>query len=340
MGYIRCIQKFSKRIPLRILVGCVSPRCIHLLYHAVGDEERLLYAKGLYDIISPERFRNDMEDLLHFYKPIRLEQLIRYHRTGELPSGGKFFFLSFDDGLKVTSDCSVPVLLELGIPAAFFVNTDFIGNSSFLHRFKINLLIRSIQSDMSGQLKTKAKQFFTDREKYSADPIETIGGLKYPAAGLIDDLIENLKLDIVSELREAQPYMTLDDLKKLKGKGFAIGTHSASHPEYSLISHEEQLSQTCRSVKQLENWIAPEYNVFAFPFTDVGVGGKFFTELSKRCRVDLSFGTSGIKKDRVKNHLNRIPMDTMGLRATDRLKFELFYYFLKSFLGKNTYNRQ
>jgi peptidoglycan/xylan/chitin deacetylase (PgdA/CDA1 family) len=311
-----------------------------MLYHAIGDEERFFYAKGLYDIIPTNRFRNDMICLLDHYKPISLKQLLHYRRTGELPSAGKFFFLSFDDGLKETVKTALPVLMELGIPASFFINTDFVGNRNYLHRFKTNLLVAELEKDTSGLLIAEVKKFFNERGIVANNVINAIFNLKYPKEKTIDELILKVRPGILDQLNGIEPYLSLEDIKELLSKGFTIGAHSASHPEYALISFEEQLSQTIDSIRQIEEWFHPEYSIFAFPFTDVGVGQKFFTEIRERCHIDLSFGSSGIKKDRIRNHLNRIPMDDRGLDTQERLKFELVCYFLKSFLGKNTYRRK
>jgi len=340
MSYIKVIHNLSSIVPIRLLVDFVSPRCVHLLYHAVGEEEELFYLKGLYDIISPECFRNDLINILTYYNPISLEQLIQYNHTGELPSTGRFFFLSFDDGLRATAEVAVPMLLELGIPATFFINTAFVGNASFLHRFKTNLLMAAFKSDRSGKLEEMTKKFFNEHGILNKNITDVLCNLRHPQKSMIDELIQYLNLDIQKQLKEFRPYMSLTDLIRLKEQGFTIGAHSVSHPEYNLITFEEQLSQTFESVKQIERWLQPEYSVFAFPFTDAGVEKQFFSEIGKYCHIDLSFGCSGIKRDKEKRHLNRIPMDNSGLRAIRRLKFELFYYFLKSFIGRNTYHRK
>ena len=58
-------------------------------------------------------------------------------------SQGKVF-LSFDDGLREVYTIIAPILKERGLPATFFITTDFIDNKKLFYRNKASLLIEAI----------------------------------------------------------------------------------------------------------------------------------------------------------------------------------------------------
>lgn len=338
--HYKLIDKVSSQLPFGMLEFFSGPKVLPLFYHSIGKQEELPYLDGLYTVFSPEVFEKDLEFLLRKYIPIDLEGFIKYKTTGNLPGKSNYFFLSFDDGLRQCSEIIAPILERKGIPATFFINTGFVDNNKFLHRFKLVLLSLSLKKDKTDALKNKLEEYlnlhFTCRYK-AAKHVMT---LRYPQLNQIDKIISYLELDIYDRLKEFKPYMSREDIIGLNAKGFTIGAHSVDHPEFYLINEEQQLEQACLSMKQIEEWFNPRYKVFAFPFTDVGVKTSFFEKLEQQCKPDLTFACAGLKKDKISNHVHRIPMDNYNLNAKECLKSEFLYYFFKKFTGNNLYKRQ
>lgn len=73
-----------------------------------------------------DAFRNIMTSLLKVGSFISTTELSDFI-TGKNVLDGKYFHLSFDDGLRNNYTNAVPVLSELSIPATFFVPTQIIG---------------------------------------------------------------------------------------------------------------------------------------------------------------------------------------------------------------------
>jgi peptidoglycan/xylan/chitin deacetylase (PgdA/CDA1 family) len=306
----------------------------------VGEQEELPYLDGLYHIPSEKQFTEDLDILLKHYKPIDLKQLHNYNLNKELPSKGKFFFLSFDDGLKQCVDIVAPILKKKGIPATFFVNTAFIDNVEFMHRFKIVLLSKEVKADKSNVLKNKVEQFFQQEFTCRYKAAKHLFSVRFPQKDILEKLIDACETPVIEKLKKMAPYMSLVDLKNLQKAGHTIGAHSHEHPEFYLISEKEQLEQAKKSIELVNQWLSPEIQTFAFPFTDNGVLTNFFNNLNQESGVDLTFASAGLKKDKIRNHIHRISMDDYGFSAEQRLKTEYLYYLLKKPLGKNTMKRQ
>ncbi|MBK6281898.1 MAG: hypothetical protein IPF54_03820 [Draconibacterium sp.] len=67
----------------------------------------------------------------------------------------------------------------------------------------------------------------------------------------LDEAAELLGLNFGDFLSEIKPYLTTEQLLKLKGQGFSIGAHSFYHPEFWKISEVEQINE----VKKSMDWL-------------------------------------------------------------------------------------
>ncbi len=80
-------------------------------YHHVFEDER-------------HGFARQMDYLKNFGDFISLDQAIFLLDEGK-PIDGRYFCITFDDGIKCCYDGAVPILVERDIPAAFFIVTDY-----------------------------------------------------------------------------------------------------------------------------------------------------------------------------------------------------------------------
>jgi len=279
-------------------------------YHLVADESPI-HVRNLYEAKSVKEFKDDLDFLLANYKAISLKELIEYTK-GSKKITENVFHLTFDDGLKELYTVIAPILKEKNVPATFFICTDFIDNKSLFYRFKASILT----------------------EKYSAKGVLSV---PYQEAKKIEELGNVLGADFESFLEKEQPYLTDNQIKELIAQGFTIGAHSQDHPLYNSISIEDQVAQTVKSVEELTNRFNLDYKVFSFPFTDDGVSEEFFSRIKNK--VDLTFGTAGLKKDSISFNLQRIPME-QPYSGKEIIKGEYFYYLLKKTVGKSKIKRK
>ena len=84
-------------------------------YHHIFDDER-------------QGFRNQLDYLRNFGEFISLDDA-HAMLVGEYAIDGRYFCLTFDDGLKSCVDGALPILSDKNIPAAFYVVTDVLERS-------------------------------------------------------------------------------------------------------------------------------------------------------------------------------------------------------------------
>ncbi|MCG8411279.1 MAG: polysaccharide deacetylase family protein [Bacteroidales bacterium] len=288
-------------------------------YHTVSNN-KLAHVKHLFPIKTEQEFINDLEFFCSKYVPVSLSDFYKYAHENFRNLKKPVFHLSFDDGLYECYDVIMPILQQKGIPATFFVNSDFIDNKNLSFRFKASLLIETYLNE----------NISFDRDK--------ILQIKYDNQAYLDKLANDINLDFNQYLKQEKPYLSFEQLKKISQNGFSIGAHSTNHPEFRFIDYNEQFRQIKMSVDYVSNNFTETIKAFSFPFTDFGLKKSFFEDIYNSKLVDITFGTAGIKNDRAKMNFQRIPMET-GQKGNQTYYFQQLKRNLRILLGKNYIKR-
>ena len=310
--FISYASAYSQRLSLDFLAGITGHHFIIPFYHIVSDDVPL-HIKHLYSYKGVKAFERDIDYLTREYLPIAATDLPAL-LAGKY-KGKKIMLLTFDDGLREMFEIVAPLLMRKGIPAVFFLNTDFIDNKGLMFRYKVSILI----------------------DTYLKRGVDKSALLNSRSAAELNK--EKSIVDFNAYLKSHRPYMTTAQIKQLIAQGFSIGSHSCSHPYYEDISIEKQLSETLDSLAILKQDFGIEQKLFAFPFTDYGVSKDFFKSIFTNGKVDFSFGGAGIKNDVHPRQLQRIPMEGLQADAEQILKSEYLYYLMRMPLFKNTIRR-
>lgn len=304
-------------------------------YHTVSNTY-LPHLNPLYNTFSPEEFISQLDYLGKHYEFIDAEELKRFseitNEKGKKPKA----FLSFDDGLKECSEIIAPILIEKGIPAAFFVNPEFIDGEDIFYRYKAALLIDKIQNDLIDHTIAEELKFILgtdDKLRYTLE--DSILHLRYNDISLINEAMKISSTDF----KNSEIYMSQAEIKLLAHKGFHIGGHSMDHPEFSLLSEEEQLRQVRESVNYCCDNFEQKLRLFAFPFFDYDIPAENLNRIIHELKIDISFGTSGPKKDRIKKSIQRIDMENVAGEFPNYLSKMYFKHVIKRSLNRHILKR-
>lgn len=332
------VYYISKPLPFKLLARLSGENFIFPFYHLVADNAPD-HIKNIYPTVSVEHFKNDLEFLLENYNPATINDVLDFVRNGK-KSEKPLFFLSFDDGLRECYDLIYPILKQNRLQAAFFINPAFVDNKKLFYKHKISLIIEALKVTKEEDLSTELRIFFDAFSANNMQIIEEISKIKYSGTSKIDKIGKILKIDFDRYLKKKTPYMTLSQILEIQNNGFIIGSHSNDHPKFREISEVEMQDQLVQSFSYINNNIYPQILSFAFPFSDMDVPSSFFQFLETEMKIELTFGTSGIKKDVLPKHIHRIPMEDNLKDAPRIIRSEYAYFLLKSIFGKNTINRQ
>ncbi len=297
---------------IKILRKLSGIRHIYPFYHLVSDEPPA-HVRHLFRVKTVREFETDLEFFLKYYEPADFPDILNQRK----PS----FHLSFDDGLRECYDIIAPILLKKGIPATFFVNSDFVDNRDIFFKHKASIILEELfkKRQKTGKIsEDDAKDECFAREcNYSDNKLLTMSA-------------EALGIDLWDYLCEKQPYLTKLQLKELQKFGFNIGAHSASHPLFSDEDVGDQIEQAEQSLYFVREEFKVKNPTFAFPFTDDGVTKALFRRISST----YTFGTAGIKLDSVPTNIQRIAVERMPF-AGDYVQKRYLEYILQKIVSKN-----
>lgn len=311
------------------------------MYHVVSDND-LMHIKNLYSVRSTQQFIQDIDYILKYYQPIDVGTLIdSVNHKCEIKRNSVLF--TFDDGLREVYEIIAPILKQKGIPAVFFVNSDFIDNKNMFYRFKASLLVEEIKSGKidNSQLREIAINLSCSHKSIN-EILKSILHVNYENKLVLDKIAEILNYSFNTFLKSNQPYLTSEQIKNIINMGFSVGAHSIDHPEYYKLSLNEQIKQTIDSVQYIKINFKQEHNLFAFPFTDYQVSKQFFETIyaSVNPLINLSFGCAGIKDEFFNKHLQRIPIENWNETASKIVRKEYLAYLGKKIMGKNMIQRK
>lgn len=328
---------FSK-IPFFILEKLTKTDLIVPYYHMISDDD-VLHIKHLYSFKNIEQFRNDIDFLLKHYSPIGLLDLLDFLQMGSsIPK--RSFLLTFDDGFREVFDVVVPILLQKGISATFFINSAFIDNRSLCFQHKASILVECFERGVSLGLREKIREVLLKREVEFNDIKSAILSITYRKKHVIDEIAQLMNVDFDDYLLKKKPYLTSDQITRLIKDGFTIGAHSIDHPLYSLLSLEDQLYQTIESVKLIRERFFLDYGAFAFPHSDNNVSKHFFLKLYDSGFVDISFGTGGMIGDAIFRNIQRISFEKPLIPAKRIMAFQFARNIYKVIKGESKLKRE
>ena len=324
----------SRTLPTAAWMRMSGQNLFMPFYHTIADHD-LQHIKHLYKVRSSKLFEQDLDVLLKHFEPIDLFQLIDAIQNGKkLPK--RAFFLSFDDGLKECATIIAPILERKGIPATFFINSEYLEQpKALMFRYKASLLMDFLAKKSSDNYQHILQKHLQQSQG------NTLSQVRHDEDHLLNTIAEAFHFSFDDYIAKYPVYMDHREIRTLIKKGFTIGSHSVNHPHYFRISADDQILQTVAAQMYLDQEFGLDYKVFAFPFTDFDVSKHVIQQLLEQHAFDLIFGGAGLKHDTFNQHLQRFPIETeKATKMQDLIRGEYAYYCLKSFLGKNKIHRQ
>lgn len=325
------LSKSADYLSLKALIKLANKKILLPFYHTVSNET-LPHINNLYRFKNVTEFKNDLDFLTKYYKSVSVDEVVN-SKVFNLKIEKPIFHLSFDDGLNEIRNVIAPILLERGIHATFFINSDFIDNKNLFYRFKVSLIIDELKKNIPIEVEKKLEMVL---ESEPSSFRTKLLSLTWNDILLIDEVGYLLNIDF-DEYLKRKPYLSSDDVIWLSKKGFSIGAHSENHPRYKDISLLDQIKQTNGSLRYLEDNLNIKSKLFAFPFSDDGVTLDYFNDVN--LIPNYSFGTSGLLDDIVVSNLQRIPLELYNLNSETIIKAHYLKYILKKIYKRNMINR-
>ena len=275
--------------------GLRDPFSFVVFYHRVVPDKP---ANGpVFDIekgISASAFELQMRFLRRHFKPVKASRI----RSELGPEIG--FSVTLDDGYEDNYRVAAPILKKLGIPATFYVVSDFVGTDRLFWWEQIADLVRrstrpelDLHSIITGisaaHGQTKVLPMQTDAERGHAYE-QLCAGMRLGRHADIPLQVKRAAeyLDVcVREQGRDYALMTWEQLNDLVRQGFEIGGHSATH--CNVVDADEALLQRelIESLNLLEARLDAPVESFAYPYGLFDPSSNVVSDLleSTNCKV-------------------------------------------------------
>ncbi|MFY9151272.1 MAG: polysaccharide deacetylase family protein [Prolixibacteraceae bacterium] len=333
------LSSLSGFLPFKSLMPANRQHFIFPFWHAVSDHPPD-HLSVLYQMPSSAVFKKDLDFFLKHYKAASIVQVEEFANR-KIGSKLNLFFPSFDDGLSECYHTIAPILKSKGIPAAFFINPDFVDNKQLFHRHKASLILNHLKEKLPTISQLKAAEIIEGKPTADQDLRRFLNHTVYSDHAELDRIAMIFGIDFSEYLKQKKPYMSLSQIQELQNDGFIIGGHSLDHREFYQAPEREILHQISGSMDFVVQELKPEKKWFAFPYTDSKIPDSVFGHAIQEKIWDQSFGTAGMKDETMPNHIQRIPMESGELMSAEKMiRTEYAWYALKSIFGKNKVNRR
>ena len=207
--------------------------------------------------LARQRRHPELSHALHAKLHVHIELIARrfdFTSHGDLfarlqrPARRPFCLLTFDDGKKSHFTQVAPALRRLGVPAVFYVPTEFLAHEHRALWFDRVGAIRGQINDLPAELREDALKRLPSRFRDER----------------IDEACQRYGIDADMTDDNVAP-MSWDDARALHAAGFTIGAHSRWHAILPLEPLEEATDDIAESLARVSREIGAPCTTFAFP---------------------------------------------------------------------------
>jgi peptidoglycan/xylan/chitin deacetylase (PgdA/CDA1 family) len=254
-----------------------APRTLVIAYHRLGSSTGpsgvpLFGAeKGL----SLAAFEAHLHFLRRHFHPVSVGRLLG-DPDGLPPLS---FAVTFDDGYLESLTVAAPILLHHGVPATFFVSTDFVGTD---RRFWWEQLADCLAATKETQLAvdevapelclragvpTRLRLGSHPERERAHDILSS--ALPKLAPRELDATLDRLAAGLGQPRRSegrTSPLLGWEDVRALRDQGFEVGCHGASHDSLGRCPESQLESEVGGAVRRLEERLGEPVGSFAYPY--------------------------------------------------------------------------
>jgi peptidoglycan/xylan/chitin deacetylase (PgdA/CDA1 family) len=246
-------------------------RSVVLTYHRIATPGP---SNPFYDptvSATPEGFRAQMAMLRDRFRVVPAEELIAPSDPADRRPRA---VVTFDDGCRDNFDAALPVLREFGLPATFFIPTDFLERPRLPWWDHVAYVVKASRLDRFEVPRVSDDPAPIVVDLTTPDRSAAIMGLIRPVLagevadrdGFLKTLEDRAEVDVDSPALGRDLFMTWDQLKALAAEGHAIGSHAHSHVALGALDDRDARRELSLSRTILEAAAKRPVRTVAYPY--------------------------------------------------------------------------
>jgi peptidoglycan/xylan/chitin deacetylase (PgdA/CDA1 family) len=322
-------------LPVNLLRMLTNVNPVIINYHVVSDQ-RLPHISHLYRYRNTKTFAEDLKYFKRKYNPIGIEEFLDSVKN-KTPLPRNSFMLTFDDGFREVYEVAVPVLQKMKLTSTIFITSQYLNNTVLGYDQKKSIILEQLTVAGNNSQIYKVSNLLKSHSLPCNEIKKAILSIPYRQKHVVDEIANTIRLDMDVYLKEHQPYLTTQQVKELHNMGFTFGGHGLDHPRFIELSPEERIDQAIASVEFMVKLLNLDYRVFAFPYSDLNLPIEFYQSISDK--IDATFGTQGMLKDKALNNFHRINVEKTNQPAFQTLRFHYIKQIVYQLVNKDRINR-
>lgn len=280
--------------------------------HGVADYDAECSWKPLRDRLDVKKLRFYLTILSKKYKFVSMKHAIEI-LNGERSPITNCAVLTFDDGYRNNFTHALPVLREFGIPAVFYLATDYVetGEPFWFDRLdflmqaaakrKVKFSIGERSFSFESDNRQAASMLYADlrqfcKEKFR-DEREFVRVIENVARHLETATNESLNEDLTND--QWAGVVGRDQIKSLSSDDLVcFGSHTVSHLRLGCASTDQMREELSASKRKIEEWCGYTCEHFAYPMGDYDdQSAQAVEETGYRSAVTSDHGRNAIGTD-------------------------------------------
>lgn len=229
-----------------------------LIYHRVVREPDPL----LPDEVCAADFESQMALLDRWFHVLPLRGAVERLQAAMLPA--RAACVTFDDGYADNAEVALPILRKLGLPATFFVATDFIDGGRMWNDSVIETVRRAPGSSLGASDLGLGELDLSTLEARRRAIDVLLSALKYLPSEERQERVAALG-SVVSEELPTNLMMTREQVRRLHATGMEVGAHTVSHPILAKLDAAQARFEIAEGKRRLEAITGAPVRLFAYP---------------------------------------------------------------------------
>lgn len=203
-----------------------------------------------------------LEAVAQNFSTLSLSEAVRHLSAGSLPP--RALCITFDDGYADNAEIALPLLQRHGLPATFFVATEFLDGG----RMWNDSVIESVRRAPGPQWDLSALQLGEHTLGTAAQRCQAIAAILNQLKYLpLPQRLEKVQA-LVGHVGQPLPdnlMMTAQQVRSLRRAGMEIGGHTRSHPILTKLAPEAAREEMRAGKMRLEEILDEAVTLFAYP---------------------------------------------------------------------------
>lgn len=263
-------------------------------YHAVVEASERAIEAGMMpqQLISQSLFEKEIDQIATQFDFLSIDQAVDF-LEGKVDLKRDSVVVTFDDGYRGIYDHAYPVLKKKGVPAIFYLCSDYVGSSRLFDHDRLFYLVQKamdVSLPIEGLLRQTVRALRRDVPADSARPITSGAPLEVTRRLLevhskteLDEFMRLLQEKLAvgeGDFPSDAAIVGWDAVKEMARGGMAFGSHTASHCLLTQVDPRVVLDELRHSKEALEARLGRKVEHLAYPDGRVN---PFIVEAARAC---------------------------------------------------------